>query len=437
MNRAECIQRAVWALLSLVEQPADAVATAQAQAIEADLKPGEFRSMLRAAGAFARDEEGYFVRYKHGGTVHSLAIPTPTHLLSFPLPVEPRMRIAYSVFTGLLFKYLYQEYSTIPINVTDGLAQVWCPHNLPTADELWRTFRASSIVEDTVADGIEASLNALPRSIGALPLTDTLGHSAVWKTVRQVIPNRLTTNTFQMQGGKRLSFYWRREVLEGARAEPLEETVVAYLQGHLTLREAAGAMTAALLSDEEDGILQERGLWEAWQNCFKDLPEGAIKTKEEKARAKELKERGRGLDYGRLRRNAADLQMFVSRYCSRKPVFEELVSQAAIAINKVVADTKAKGGQLDLTQLLDGLEEAFVQESLTIPTGGKPANYRRQAVLLALETTLMVTLAKQLPEAPEGHRFTLWDWPVDLLTDLELSDAYVLTLLDAGQYHYE
>ena len=158
MNRSQCIQRAAWTLLRLVEQPTDAVATTKDLLKENNLKPTEITSILRSAGAFAKDEESYFLRYNRGGEIQQIQIPEPTHFLTMPVPVEPRMRIAYSVFSGLLLKYLYQEHEVIPIEVSDGFARLWAPKQLPNANKIWAGFRCSSIAETAIKDGIELHL---------------------------------------------------------------------------------------------------------------------------------------------------------------------------------------------------------------------------------------------------------------------------------------
>ena len=82
----------IYQLLSGVEEPETAVR--RARAAWRDSTAG-FRSMLRAAGAFARDNDGYFIRYERAEKSEDpLPLPKATHLFVFPVPVEPRMRVA-------------------------------------------------------------------------------------------------------------------------------------------------------------------------------------------------------------------------------------------------------------------------------------------------------------------------------------------------------
>lgn len=186
MNRPEAIKGIIWSLLVKADAPQQAVASAFR------LKPhlgsraeGDFRNLLRAAGLFARDDDGFFVRYdrqaSHQRSNDGPSVPpAPTHLLTVPVPVEPRMRIAYSVFTGLLLKHLYQRYAVVPLEVTEGMAQLWVS-NQPAAPawslaggavELWNEFQHSELAENALGDGIEATFSGLRggRRIGALEI---------------------------------------------------------------------------------------------------------------------------------------------------------------------------------------------------------------------------------------------------------------------------
>src|ERR1044071_5673442 len=137
MNRQETIQRVIWSLLAHANVPRKAVAVALAvKSHLGDRAESDFRNLLRAAGLFARDDDGFFTRYvrrisgQDGDDFPSL--PSPTHLLTVPVPVEPRMRIAYSVFTGLLLKHCYQCHSAVPLQVTEGMALLWVPTQPPS-----------------------------------------------------------------------------------------------------------------------------------------------------------------------------------------------------------------------------------------------------------------------------------------------------------------
>src|SRR5687768_14776375 len=135
--------RTVYQLLSGVEEPAVAVARAGVIWNGSD---AELRSILRAAGAFAKNNDGYFFRYRKKGVVEEPAdLPPATHLLVFPAPTEARMRVAYSYAQGLFLKHLYAEHAAIPREVRQGWAELIVPEDLPETDELWGSFLRSGI----------------------------------------------------------------------------------------------------------------------------------------------------------------------------------------------------------------------------------------------------------------------------------------------------
>lgn len=455
MNRSQRIQRAIWALLRLVEEPRDAVVTAKKELKEGDFKPTEIRSLLRAAGAFAKDEESYFLRYNSGGKIQRIRIPKPipkgfsdaqkghrilhSHFLTLPIPVEPRMRIAYSVFSGLLLKYLYRKHEAIPIEVADGFARLLAPKELPNTDRIWDDFRRSSIAESAISDGIEAALNAQPRKIGKLPLTETLVHSAVWETIKQVIPRRLSV--FQTLSGKVPNFLRRNTVHDSTPNESFDQVV------ELCIKDSGDTLAAKLLHKYvEDGILkrknisllwdslksdqnieitpEEKTLWQVWDDRLKQAPSG--ETKEEKDRLKELKGRGKHFD-SRLRKDVRQLQKFVAKRCESSQHFSQLITDAEKKVNQLIKRKRNKKELLDLTALIN--LTALIFEVIFIPVGGKPADYRRKSIQLLVKATLAVKLAHRLPLPPKGYCITLENWSVDVLKTLDLVDAYILTLL--------
>ncbi len=140
----------IFQLLAGVDDPARAVGRAKAS--WSGSRP-DFRSMLRAAGAFARDNDGYFVRYENEAELEEpLPLPEATHLFVFPVPVEPRMRVAYSYMQGIFLKYLYARHEAIPREVRQGWAEVVCNEGkpLPGANELWADFLKSELAESSM-----------------------------------------------------------------------------------------------------------------------------------------------------------------------------------------------------------------------------------------------------------------------------------------------
>jgi len=215
MNRQEAIQRIIWSLLAHANAPHEAVAAALT------VKPhlgrraeADFRNLLRAAGLFAWDEDGFFVRYvrpisaQEGNGLPSL--PSPTHLLTVPVPVEPRMRIAYSVFTGLLLKHLYQCHAAVPLQVTEGMALLWAPEQptapavaLPAvAEQIWQKFQDSELAECALQDGIEATFLGLRggRPIGAVEVPQSWKGTRIEALLREAVDRN--PRAFQAQSRK-------------------------------------------------------------------------------------------------------------------------------------------------------------------------------------------------------------------------------------------
>jgi hypothetical protein len=220
MTRLEAIRLIVWALLAHSDTPNEAVT--MAMVLRDELGPRarlDFRSLLRAAGAFAFGDDSYFIRYVVDGEMvpKTGTFPQPppaTHVLTVPVPVEPRMRIAYSVFTGLLLKYLYQRYGLIPLEVREGMATLWAPRRLSPAKPalpdrdaaIWNEFQESELASDAFCDGVSATFAALKggRAIGAIELP----HS--WKgTAKETVLEGEVDKAprlFQKQSTERLSF---------------------------------------------------------------------------------------------------------------------------------------------------------------------------------------------------------------------------------------
>ncbi|HWP56702.1 MAG TPA: hypothetical protein VNL14_02310 [Candidatus Acidoferrales bacterium] len=281
MNRQEAIQQIVWCLLAHADEPAKGVAAALA--LKANLgsrAQSDFRNLLRAAGLFARDDDGFFMRYVGTGATKGelQSLPAPTHLLTVPVPVEPRMRIAYSVFTGLLLKHLYQRYAVVPLQVTEGMALLWAPEqptppasSLPAdAQQIWQEFQKSKLVEDALQDGIEATLSAVG-NIGAISVTDSLGRGPVLKALLQVLPSH--EREFQSQGGMRLDFYFREDIEKwksslgvNARNTQAVENLWEHGLNRSDAKPVANEIAATLVSEALDvaapmPFRYVRGLW--------------------------------------------------------------------------------------------------------------------------------------------------------------------------------
>ena len=454
MNRDQRIQRAVWILLYRIEEPRNAVATAKNLLEKGNFKPTEITSILRAAGTFARDEEGYFLRYNNGGEIQRIRIPKPTHFLTMPIPVEPRMRIAYSVFSGLLFKYLYQKYGAIPIEVSDGFARLWTSSEFQSAEKIWSDFRRDAIAETAIKDGIDASLNALSKRIGALPLTETLVQSAVWETIKSVIPRRLSV--FQSLSGKVPNFIWRADIRDSAPNKSFDQIVDFCIKGKMALSESGNSLVAKLLHEYvEDGILtekriselwnnikssqntenaeNEKTLWQEWDDRLKQIQLGETREEREhlrkwKDRLKELKDKGKNFDF-QLRRDVSQLQKFVVKRYKSSQHFPLLMTEGKEKIAQLIKAKRNKKEFLDLTALIDEVERIAKSELISVPIGSKPTEHRRKSIELLVKATLAVELTRCMPEPPKGYGIILENWSADVLKRLDLYEAYILTLL--------
>lgn len=215
MNRVEAIQRIVWCLLRHADRPGVAAATAatlQEHLGEGHERQMTFTNLLRAAALFANDDDGYFMRYRHTGADADdslLRQPQPNYLLTFPVPAEPRMRIAYNVFAGLLLKYLYQTHGAVPTQVREGLASLVASRPLPGTNALWAEFKRSDFVSRALGEGLVATLSAIG-GIGGVDLTETMADSALLEALLTVLPQ--FGSKFQSQGGMRLDFYFCSDV---------------------------------------------------------------------------------------------------------------------------------------------------------------------------------------------------------------------------------
>lgn len=209
-KEAKAYAETIYQLLSGVKDPASAVGRAQASWGDFN---SEFRSILRAAGAFSRDNDGYFIRYereeKHAD---SLPLPEATHLFVFPVPVEPRMRVAYSYMQGIFLKYLYAEYGAIPREVRQGWAEVIREgeSTLPEADELWAEFLKSGVAEDAIE--VSATNWTAGSNIGKQAVDDAFVSKSYLLGLARAIARR--PSAFQWQAGDQIPAFRKEDLPE-------------------------------------------------------------------------------------------------------------------------------------------------------------------------------------------------------------------------------
>jgi hypothetical protein len=177
--------KAVLALLKLAEQPREAVALARCL-LGNTLSESQYRALLAAVGAFAKDNESYFVRYDDSQAsvkpgvksqfnrwINKLGGGTGLHWLIFRKPNEPRMRAAYEVLAGWVLKFLYQTRGVIPVDYADGQARVWSQQNLPTEEELWKEF-VHWFPNDLLESNVSTLLDMMGSRIGTLQVPAAL-----------------------------------------------------------------------------------------------------------------------------------------------------------------------------------------------------------------------------------------------------------------------
>jgi hypothetical protein len=251
MNRQEAIQLIIWSLLAHADAPREAVAAALTLKPHlGDRAESDFRNLLRAAGLFARDDDGFFMRYVRSASAQADpgSLPVPTHLLTVPVPVEPRMRIAYSVFTGLLLKHLYQSHAAVPLQVTEGMALLCAPDQpaapaspLPdNAEQVWQQFRSSTLAESALQDGIESTFLGLRggRPIGAVEVPHSWKETCIETLLRKAVDRN--PRAFQTQS-KKDKIQFASESKGTVAATPLS---VMAINGATNARSAAVAMAS-------------------------------------------------------------------------------------------------------------------------------------------------------------------------------------------------
>ena len=378
MNRTEAIQRVVWCLLHHTEHPAVAVATAET--LKSALGEGNegqmtFTNLLRAAGLFAKDDDGYFMRYRREEAIPDeslLNLPSPNHLITFAVPTEPRMRIAYSVFSGLLLKYIYQTYGAVPITVGEGIAELWLPDPLSeNTKSLWEKFRRSDMIYQALKDGLPSSLEAAkqeaPRGIGAISVTEAMTQSQLLTVlINSIIESE---EIFQDNGGKRLHFYEKTDIQRWFKEEATptdkdldklwSEGLMQSNSSHETGKKLAACV---VLANTQTPIMAVRDFSQAWGQTRR--PRGSDKTQREQI--KEITEMAVRLT-GRLdtrRKGIRDLHQFVERTLMNEPAFLEDIQRAKQQVELVLSPNNKStmaSTPIDLSAFCTKLETDLMQ----------------------------------------------------------------------------
>jgi len=458
MTRQESIQRIVWALLAHVETPQEAVLAAST------MKPylgqraeQDYRNLLRAAGLFACDDDGFYIRYASTNTSRVacealLAVPPPTHLLTVPVPVEPRMRIAYGVFTGLLLKHLYQGHRAVPLRVAEGMAALGTPDPSSTPvpplscdpGEIWQEFQNSKLVSEALADGIVATLSAVG-NIGAIALTDCLARGPVLGTLLDTLP--LYERKFQAQGGMRLDFYlkrhidqWRNELkitsgdgttVEGVWTQALEEsnaeTGARSIASKLVDRAIQSITIAsptmqfrsavALWRGEGTGPARKRGLKEefGWNSrtAWKETSAPGNAEKVDRAIESAL------IALDRRRCGARQLDLWLARQMSASGRFEKTLK----SIQKIGEASPPRSRPTRVAgQFINKLVRAFHDETL-VPL------INPSQIKAALQNTLANLIAWTLAQRTEAVNVAVFGWPLAALRVIPEEKRFALRFI--------
>jgi hypothetical protein len=454
MNRAEAIQRIVWCLLRHADTPN--VAVAAAATLQDHLGDGHerqmtFTNLLRAAGLFAKDDDGYFMRYRNAGANPDnsfLDVPQPNYLLTFPVPAEPRMRVAYSVFTGLLLKYLYQTYGAVPTEVSEGMARLVASQPLPDSDNLWREFKQSEFVAQAVSEGLEATLGAIG-GIGGIDVTETMADSALLKAFLTVLPR--FGNKFQKQGGMRLDFYfvkdvdewlaqqnsagnssesladlWRRGWQEGSSPDDVAKQIAARIVRDVKSNQPLPARTfETLWTGEGSGASRKQGRRDNRQD-FPPPPDAMTQK-----RAKQVDNAVVGLlsQLDAKRRDTRTLHQWIKSKLNA-PQHRKWVDKAVAAIQAALtSDTSSKHTPLDAGQLLDSIVKEF-QAQTVVPSLRKDVAGHNREVRSAIQQSAQWGIAIRLAEKlGKDASISIFGWRVETLLSVPSKQEWALRFL--------
>ncbi|MEW5980219.1 MAG: hypothetical protein AB1898_30865 [Acidobacteriota bacterium] len=458
MNRQEAIQLIVWSLLAQAEAPSKAVAASLAVKPHLGARAeADFRNLLRAAGLFARDDDGFFMRYVRRAFAQAdcVLLPSPTHLLTVPVPVEPRMRIAYSVFTGLLLKHLYHCHAAVPLQVTEGMALLWAPE-LPAApasplpddaEQVWQEFKNSKLAEDALRDGIEAALSAVG-NIGAIAVTDPLARGALFRVLLEILPHH--EREFQTQGGMRLDFYSRNDIERWRSALPVT-TEGSQTMEHLWAQGLNGSDPKSVVCNIAGLIVKEafdaakpmafryvRGLWRgegSGRNRKAGKRDGVVRprTDEEGARADEI---DKGIEEAlskleRVRSGTRDLDRWVACTIANNEEHQKLISTLAseIGLTRHPLSGRRSVPVLSAEKLVDSLSDSFRNEALVAFLKNKEGKALAE-IKAAVSETCKNVVAWHLSRKTDRADIAIFGWPVTILRNVSEEKRFALRFVN-------
>ena len=451
MNRSEAIQRIVWCLLNHTEHPETAVATAET--LSGSLGEGyegqmTLTNLLRAAGLFAKDDDGYFMRYRREEAIADeslLILPSSNYVITFPVPTEPRMRIAYNVFSGLLLKYIYQTYGAVPTEVNEGIVRLVINQPLPDSHLLWDEFNQSESVANAVSEGLEAAFGAIG-NIGRIDVTETMTDSALLRAFLNVLPQ--FGSKFQTQGGMRLEFYYKKDIndwlgLYAPDGRPTESLSELWLKGFQeenssdeTAKKIAGFIVNNIDLDQPLPMRTFKSLWTGEGS-------GASRKRGERdSLSKPIGEEGKRskiiddavfkllsqLDEKRW--DARILHQWIKPKL-KTPQSVKLLDKVVSAIRSTLATGgKIKSQTIDATSLVDDIVTAFQTQAVVIPLR-KAAIQQDKEVRRAIERTLTLCLMIELAARFDGDvPFSIFGWRVSTLRHVPAAREWALRFLE-------
>jgi hypothetical protein len=412
-----------------------------------------FTNLLRAAGLFAKDDDGYFVRYGNANTALNeslLTLPQPNYLITFPVPVEPRMRIAYNVFAGLLLKYLYQTYAAVPTEVMEGMAQLEVLQPLPNSAGVWSEFKQSGFVAKALAEGFAATLDAAtldsPSGIGGIDMTDAMADSALLQALLAVLPR--FSNKFQTQGGMRINFYRLTDAADWLaqqddKADSSVTVADLWKQGweeNSSAKEIAARIARQVVSDLDRGqplpMQTFKNLWKGegsgtTQKIGRRDGLSEAKNETEKKKAKEIDDQV--IEFlGQLdakRRGTDKLHQWVKSQLNTAQGVN-LLNQAIASIQTAVtAGSSRKPATVDATSLVSEIAAGFQAQAI-IPALRRQAAGHNREVLSAIQQTVGLCFALQLAaRLDENFQISIFGWRAATLRRVPAATEWTLRFL--------
>ena len=355
------------------------------------------------------------------------------------------MRIAYSVFSGLLLKYIYQTYGVVPTEVSEGIARFVAKQPLPDSHLLWNEFKQSESVANAVSEGLEATFGAIG-NIGRIDVTETMADSALLRAFLNVLPQ--FGRKFQTQGGMRLDFYLRKDINDwltkhtpdGKPSESISELWQQGFQEENLLDEIAKKIAGAIVHNiDPDQPLPMRTFRSLWTG------EGSGVSRRRGERDNLSKsigdegKRSKAIDdavfrllsqLDEKRRDTRILYQWMKSKLKTPQSVKLLDEVVAIIQSSLVTGAKIKSQTVDATSLVDDIVTAF-QTQVVITTLRKNVTQQNREVHRAIEQTLTLCLMIELAAKLEVNApISIFGWRVSMLRHVPAEQEWTLRFLE-------